>query len=240
MLKKPCQAYFTNLNIVKKKYSRPRPSQKPYSVHKFSIFCASLFLDVRGLHFRSTWKANVWIFLYISEKCIYQPRKFLFQRHRKLLFGRELIKRRRLAVWASQTVLKILMLIEIFGNSTIFKIIWTSRGRLWLNFWWEVTFSQNKIWQWNNTLTRWHSKSMPLAQWIFSSHSPASQLISFTLPHPPCYSLKVINYGMRKYICVYVGALVYHIISNEADDRIFRCNRIFGYPFMYKQLILIK
>ena len=62
----------------------------------------------------------------------------------------------------------------------------------------------------------------------------------YSTTSPVLFTQKVINYGMRKYICVYVGALVYHIISNEADDRIFRCNRIFGYPFMYKQLILIK
>ena len=43
--------------------------------------CTAPFLCARKLHFQSTWKANVYIFLQFSI------RKSLLQRHRKFLFG---------------------------------------------------------------------------------------------------------------------------------------------------------
>ena len=42
----------------------------------------------------------------------------------------------------------------------------------------------------------------------------------------------------KKRFLVYMTASVYHIISKEAENRIFRQNRIFRLTFMYKQLIL--
>ena len=83
------------------------------------------FLDAQELHFWSTLKANTFIFLYTSV------RKFLFQRGNKILSGE------RVAVWeVANNFMKVdgslglvkcyiqsLILIEIFGNSTIFHTL---------------------------------------------------------------------------------------------------------------------
>ena len=84
-------AHFTNLNSHDiEKYMLPQHSQKPFSLYKFSkkefgwrkknIYTAP-FLDAQERHYRSTLKANVCIYLYISL------RKFLSQRRIKLLSG---------------------------------------------------------------------------------------------------------------------------------------------------------
>ena len=56
--------------------------------------CTTLFLEAEELHFQSTGKANVCIFIIISL--------------------------RRLAVWASEDISKFFILIETFGNSIMF------------------------------------------------------------------------------------------------------------------------
>ena len=38
----------------------------------------------------------------------------------------------------------------------------------------------------------------------------------------------------------YVDASVYHVISKDVENRIFRKNRIVRHTFMFKQLILVK
>ena len=83
--------HFTNLNSLNiEKNMHQQQSQKPFSLFKFSSkqpvgvrknICTGPFLDVQELHSRSTLKANVCIFLYISVKI------FLFQRFSKLLSG---------------------------------------------------------------------------------------------------------------------------------------------------------
>ena len=37
-----------------------------------------------------------------------------------------------------------------------------------------------------------------------------------------------------------MAALAYHVISNEAENRVFRHNRVFGYTCKYKQPRLTK
>ena len=64
--------------------------------------------------------------------------------------------------------------------------------------------------------------------------------LSFTLSPPLCYSLKITNYEMREKVFVYMAASVYHVISKEVENPIFRHNHIFRHTCMYKQIILIK
>ena len=83
--------HFTNLNSLNiEKNMHQQQSQKPFSLFKFSSkqpvgvrknICTGPFLDVQELHSRSTLKANVCVFLYISVK------NFLFERFSKLLSG---------------------------------------------------------------------------------------------------------------------------------------------------------
>ena len=84
--------YFTNLNLLNMGKMLSQHSQKP--TH-FTSFLPNMFLvggKKKKMHCTisrrprtafSTWKANICIFLYISE------RKFLFQRRRDLLLGGE-------------------------------------------------------------------------------------------------------------------------------------------------------
>ena len=58
--------------------------------------------------------------------------------------------------------------------------------------------------------------------------------LSFTLSPPLCYSLKITNYEMREKVFVYMAASVYHVISKDVENPIFR------HTCMYKQIILIK
>ena len=90
----------------------------PTSMFLFDVrknICTAPFLDALELHSWRTLKANVRIFLYISL------RTFLFQRNSKILSGDMRGVLRRVAVWGSQNVLQFFILIEIFGNSTIFQ-----------------------------------------------------------------------------------------------------------------------
>ena len=79
--------------------------------------CTAPILDAQELHSWSNFKAIVWIFLFIS---------LLFQRRSKALSGgggmggNWIISLRRLAVWAFQIILQLIILIEIFKNSFIF------------------------------------------------------------------------------------------------------------------------
>ena len=74
--------------------------------------CVAPFLDAQELHSRSTLKANVCILLYNSIII------FLFQRLRKLLTGGRLNNFFKAA--RSLSLVKFFILIEIFGNPTIF------------------------------------------------------------------------------------------------------------------------
>ena len=110
----------------------PQHSQKPFRLYyQFSSKHISVWCQKKHLHSTFSWhpklhswsnlKANVRIFLYIFV------RKVLFQRHSKILsYGGGLergliISLRRLVVSALQNVLQFFILIEIFGNSTIFQ-----------------------------------------------------------------------------------------------------------------------
>ena len=83
--------HFTTLNSLDiDKNMLPQHSKKSFLLYKFSSkhlvgvrrnICTAPFLDAQELHSRSTLKANVCIFLYISL------RKFLFQRRSKFLSG---------------------------------------------------------------------------------------------------------------------------------------------------------
>ena len=66
-----------------------------------------------------------------------------------------------------------------------------------------------------------------------------SHFISFTLLPPRCFSLKK-RQTRQKEVFVYMAALVYHVIANEVENRIFRHNPIFRHRSMYKQPILTK
>ena len=72
--------HFTKLNSLNiGKNILPQHSQEPYSLHRFSskhvfdcsqkkIICTIPFLDVQKQHSWKTWKANVFIFLYITVR----------------------------------------------------------------------------------------------------------------------------------------------------------------------------
>ena len=83
---------FNSLDIEKNIAKQTQHSQIPFSLYKFygkqvsgwcqkKTFGLHQFLDAQELHSRSTMKANVCVFLYISV------RTFLFERLRKLLSG---------------------------------------------------------------------------------------------------------------------------------------------------------
>ena len=107
-------------------------SQKPLTLQIFQQTsdwchknnCTALFLDVQELISQSSLKANVCIFLYIYL------RKFCFRDvvsfYLVLSFICYITFLRWLAVWASLNVLQSFILIEIFGNSTIFQDFDTS------------------------------------------------------------------------------------------------------------------
>ena len=84
--------HFTNLDSINiaKIYSRNTAKNLThftnFPANMFLVgarknICTVSFLGVQELHYRSTGKANICIFLYISV------RKYLFQRRRKLLSG---------------------------------------------------------------------------------------------------------------------------------------------------------
>ena len=53
----------------------------------------------------------------------------------------------------------------------------------------------------------------------FSSHSPISHFVSFTLTPHLYYLPKITNYGMReKRFSVYMAASAYHVISKEVKN----------------------
>ena len=56
----------------------------------------------------------------------------------------------------------------------------------------------------------------------------------YTLSPPLCYSLKIINYGMRKKNIF----RIYGCLSVSRRNRVFSQDRIFRHTCMYKQLIL--
>ena len=110
----------------------PQHSQKPFRLYyQFSSKHISVWCQKKHLHSTFSWhpkshswsnmKANVRIFLHIFV------RKVLFQRHSKILsYGGGLergliISLRWLVVSALQNVLQFFILMEIFGNSTIFQ-----------------------------------------------------------------------------------------------------------------------
>ena len=112
-------------------------NQKLFSLYKFpskhfSVWgkniCIAPFLNVQELHSWSTLKASVCIFLCISVK------ECLLQKRSKIVsgcgWGKEwrgwIISLRWLAVWTSQNVVQFFILIQIFGNSTIFHCFVTS------------------------------------------------------------------------------------------------------------------
>ena len=112
-------------------------SQKPFSLYTFSSQHFSVWCQKKHLPGIISWrlrtaflkhfKATVCIFLYISV------RKFLFQRCSKILscwregwWSGWIISLMRIAVGPSSNVLQFFILIEIFGNSTIFQHFDTS------------------------------------------------------------------------------------------------------------------
>ena len=112
-------------------------SQKPFSLYTFSSQYFSVWCQKKHLPCSISWrlrtaflkhfKATVCIFLYISV------RKFLFQRCSKILscwregwWSGWIISLTRIAVGPSSDVLQFFILIEIFGNSTIFQHFDTS------------------------------------------------------------------------------------------------------------------
>ena len=124
--------HFTNLNSFEIENNMlPKHSQKTFSVYKFSskhvsVWCQKkhlhcTFLDAQELHFSSSLKANVCIFLYISVKDI------LFQRRSKILcrggwFGLRQNDFHKVArCLGLANALQFYILIKTFGNSTIFQ-----------------------------------------------------------------------------------------------------------------------
>ena len=107
-----------------------KASQKSSWLYKFSKkrvsvscqeICTAPFLDAQELYSRSTLKANVHILLYISVRKFISKDVVRFFWVGLGLVGGWTISIRRLAVWASQNVLQFFILIEIFGNSTLFQ-----------------------------------------------------------------------------------------------------------------------
>ena len=120
---------FTNFNSLDiENIMLPQHRQKPFWLFKANIFlscvrkniCTAPFLDAHMLHYWSTLKVNVCIFLYISLTT------FLFQNLSKVYLMKDgmgrnwIISLRRLAVWALQNVLQFFILIEVFKNLFIF------------------------------------------------------------------------------------------------------------------------
>ena len=123
-LKKPNSIYKPQLTWHWK-ILLPQDSQKPFSLYKFSSkhlvsviknIGTAPFLEVQEPTSQSTLKANLCMFLYIYLRKLYLV----------LCFICYITSLRPLAVWASQNVLQFSILVEIFGNSTIFQHFNTS------------------------------------------------------------------------------------------------------------------
>ena len=131
MLKKSRAFYELQLTQqCKKTYSATQPeillTLQIFAINMFLVvlrknICTVPFLDVQKQHSRNTWKPNACMFLYISVG------KFCSRDVGNFYLVREwIIALRRLTVWNSENVLKFLILIEIFGNLTIFQYFYTS------------------------------------------------------------------------------------------------------------------
>ena len=125
-------AHFTNfisLNIVKK--HTPQHSQKSYSLYKFSRKHVSGCSQKKHLYCTISRRPKEAFSKHLETKCLYVPvylrRKILFQRRRKLLSGEGMNYCLKAIMFCNlENVLKFLILIEIFGNLTIFQYFYTS------------------------------------------------------------------------------------------------------------------
>ena len=152
--------------------------------------CTASFLDAQELHSWSTLKANVCIFLYIPV------RKFLFLRFYLVWRGR-MISLRAVRCLSLVKCFTIFHFNWHFRNSTIFSNsilpsialkCWNFPYSfdLWLNFSYEVTFSQYKTkWQQNNKVNM--GPFIKYVTWIMAFFTPFSfvtlgQLNSITSP----------------------------------------------------------
>ena len=125
-------AHFTNfnsLNIVKK--HTPKHSQKFFSLYKFSRKHVSGCSQKKHLHCTISRRPKAAFSKHLETKCLYVPvylrRKILFQRRRKLLPGEGMNYCLKAIMFCNlENVLKFLILIEIFGNLTIFQYFYTS------------------------------------------------------------------------------------------------------------------